>query len=161
MKYIKPFEQLYEKNKAQEKLIKATKKAAGQSITLESILKSFFALFMDVNAIKQIWSARKEEKELMELSIDIYNHLVDIGDIIVLPKDQQIKFAQNLGVEVKDGTNVLSEIAKQLYIEHYKRDLDEDLEETIKYLEKESDFDAFKDVQKIFLEKIKEIKKVL
>jgi len=161
MKYIKSFGQVNEGSESMDKYTKKTKQIANQAITLESILQSFFALFIDVNAIKQIWSARKEEKKLMELSIDIYNHLVDVGDIIDLPQTQQIKYAENLGIEIKEDTNILSEIAKQLYIEHYKRDLDEDLEETIKYLEKESNFDAFKEVQKMFLEKIKEIKKVL
>lgn len=161
MKYVKPFDQLYEKTKEQEKLIKKTKRAANQAVTLESILRSFFALFMDVNAIKQIWSARKEEKELMKLSIDIYNHLIDIGDIMDLPKDQRIKYAKNLGIEVEEDTNLLSEIAKQLYTQHYKRDLEEDLEKTIKYLEKESKFESFREVQEMFLDRIKEIQKVL
>lgn len=159
MKYVKSFDNINE-NSNQE-LIKKTKKSANQAITLESILQSFFALFMDINAIKQIWSARKEEKELMNISIDIYNHLVDLGNIIDLPKEQQIKYAKNLGIEIDENTNVLSEISQQLYIEHYKRNLTEDLNKTIKYLEDGTNFEAFKEVHKMFLEKIKEIKEIL
>jgi len=158
MKYIKPFDKVYE---SKDSLIKKTKKAAGQAITMESLLQSFFALFMDVRAIKQIWSARKEEKELMNISIDIYNHLVDMSNIIDLTKDQQLKYATNLGVEVKEDTNVLSEIAKQLYIQNYKRDFDEDLDKVVKYLEDGTNFEAFEDVQKMFLVKIKEIKEII
>ena len=158
MKYVKPFNKLYE---SQDKLIKKTKKAANQAITLESLLNSFFALFMDVKAIKQIWSARKEEKELMNISIDIYNHLVDLSNIIDLPKDQQIKYATNLGIEVDGDTDVLSEIAKQLYIQNYKRDFDEDLDKVIKYLEDGTNFEAFEEVHKMFLEKIKEVQEVI
>jgi hypothetical protein len=161
MKYVKKFDQIYENNTDDEKLIRKTKKAAVTTVTLESILRTFFALFMDVNAIKQIWSARKEEKKLMELSIDIYKHLIDMGDIIDLPKEQQLKYAQNLGIEVNKDTNVISEISKQLYIQNYKRDFEEDLEKVIEYLEKESRFESFKEIQKIFLDEIKKIQHIL
>jgi len=161
MKYVKPFNQLYEGSTPEQILARKTKRAAGVALTLDSILKSFFALFMDVNAIKQIWSARKEEKGLMNISIDIYNHLIDIGDIIDLTKPQQIKYATNLGIEVNEDTNVLSEIAKQLYIQNYKRDFEEDLDKVVKYLENGTHFDVFEEVHQMFLDKIKEIKEVL
>jgi len=41
------------------------------------------------------------------------------------------------------------------------KDLEEDLNKTIKYLEKESKFQSFQDVQQIFLDKIKEIQDIL
>jgi hypothetical protein len=161
MKYVKPFDKLYEGSTPEEILARKTKRAAGQAVTLEAILKSFFALFMDVNAIKQIWAARKEETGLMKLSIDIYNHLIDVGDIMDLTKDQQLKYAKNLGIEVTEDTNVLSEIAKQLYINNYKRDFEEDLDKVVKYLEDGTNFEAFEEAHKMFLDEIKKIKEVI
>ena len=72
-----------------------------------------------------------------------------------LPKDQQIKYATNLGVEVEEGTNVLSELAKQLYIQNYKRDFEKDLDKD------GTNFEAFEEVHKMFLDKIKEIQEVI
>ena len=158
MKYVKSFGEL---NEGKKDLLKKTKKVADQVITLQSILQSFYALFMDVNAIKQIWKVAKSERTLIKIALDIYNHFIDVENILVLPKDQQLKFAKNLGIEVTEDTNVISEIAKQLYIQNYKRDLNEDLEKTIKYLEDGTNFEVFEEPQKLFLEKIKEIKKVL
>jgi len=158
MKYIKSFDKLNEGNK---ELLKRTKKAADQVITLQSILQSFYALFMDHNAIKEIWKSAKSERELIKVALDIYNHFIDVEDIMDLPKDQQLKYATNLGIQIKEGTNVIGEIAKQLYIQNFKRDLDEDLEKTIKYLEDGTNFEVFEEPQKIFLEQIKEIKKVI
>jgi len=161
MKHVKSYGELFEGADSKEQLLKRTKRAASQVITLQSILQSFYALFMDHNAIKQIWKAAKSERGLIKVALDIYNHFIDVEDIIDLPKDQQIKYAENLGIEVGDGTNVISEIAKQLYIQNFKRDLDEDLEKTIKYLEDGTNFEVFEEPQKLFLNKIKEIKKVL
>ena len=158
MKYVKSFGEI---NEGKNDLLKKTKKMANQIITLQSILQSFYALFMDVNAIKQIWKVAKSEKNSMKIAIDIYNHFIDVENILELPKDKQIKYAKNLGIEVKEDTNVISEIAKQLYIQNYKRDLNEDLEKTIKYLEDGTNFEEFEASQKLFLEKIKEIKEIL
>jgi len=157
MKYVKTFDNLNEN----QDTINNLKKSANSSITIESILKSFFSLFTDVSAIKQIWSTKKEEKELMNISIDIYNHLIDMKNIIDLPDELLLKYANNLGIKVDSDTVLLSELSQQLYIEHYKRDFKKDLNDTIKYLENGTNFETFDDVQKLFLEKIKEIQEIL
>jgi len=161
MKYVQSFDKIYEITNAEKILAKKTKQAANTAITLESILKTFFALFMDISAIKQIWKVAKNEKKLLPISIDIYNHLIDISAILELPKNMQLKYATNLGIEVNKDTNVIAEIIKQLYIQNYKRNFDEDLEETVKYLETGSNFESFKPVHEMFLKKIKEIQKIL
>jgi hypothetical protein len=158
MKYVKLFGEL---NEGKKDLLRKTKRTANQIITLQSILQSFYALFMDHNAIKQIWKAAKSERQLMKVALDIYNHFIDIENILELPKDKQIKYAKNLGIDVNEDTNVISEIAQQLYVQNYKRNLKEDLEKTIKYLEDGTNFEVFEEPQKLFLEKIKEIKEVL
>jgi len=158
MKYVKSFDNL---NEGKKDLLRKTKRTATQIITLQSILNSFYALFMDVNAIKQIWKVAKSENNLMKVTIDIYNHFIDIENILALPKDKQLKYAKNLGIDVTKDTNVISEIAQQLYIQNYKRDLNEDLENTIKYLEDGTNFEEFEEPHKIFLQKIKEIKDIL
>lgn len=158
MKYIKSFGQINEKLYTEQELINRTRKAANQSVTLESILKSFFALFMDINAIKEIWTTRKREKESMNIATDIYKHFIDVNDILDLPLKQKMRYAINLGISSPDEEKVSLEIAKQLYVQNYKRDLIVDMDKTIKYLEDGSKFNAYKEVSQLFSWKIKEIK---
>lgn len=171
MKYVKSFGEInegyldHEDNSLGNKLQKTGRKVLNHVLSLEALLRSFFKIFSNPTELKQIWTDKKIEKDLLQKSYDLYHHFIDIKDIIDLPIEHRIRYAKNLGIKVDKDTNILNEISKVLYRNHYNSDLIQDMEESIEYLEKTKkspvQSQTLNELRNMFLTKIKEIKQVI
>jgi hypothetical protein len=123
-----------ENTTATDKLSKKNTVMNDRKESLKVAIETFFNIFSSPDLAEEIFSDAKMKK----ISSDIYNHFIDVESILSLPKDRQISYANNLGIEVNEGSDIISDIVKQQYIQNYKKDLLNDMDYIVDFLGNES-----------------------
>lgn len=148
MKYVKTYNKFYQLNEKVEfnryENIKETK------LKINSLLKTLFSIFQKREDIEKLFI----ESDILDISNQIYDYFTDIKDIIELKEKDLKVYAKNL--DILQESNLVNAIINKSYSDKYNRNLSDDLDNCIKYLEGKNDR-----LSKIYIDNLIKLKEIL